>query len=114
MNLSLEHNAEIDDEEDDVAVEKVASWYLHVHIHEKLITVACGDANQKVKWLAHVAIARWDEKDSQGWTRLGIPLSVHLNSKDGEEVDMNKKICEVLSNGDHVFVDSSLSPTLTR
>lgn len=55
MNITRHEEEE---EEDEVAVEKVASWYLHVHIHDKLITVACGDASQKVKWLAHVAIGK--------------------------------------------------------
>lgn len=126
---------EADDEEDNVAVEKISSWYLFVHVHDKVITVSCGDANQRVKWLAHVGIgklaapaqlahslisdqhpsaAQWDDKDNQGWKRLGIPTAVHLYQKDGDEVDMNRKIHEMLSNGDHVYVDTSLSPTLTR
>jgi hypothetical protein len=28
---------------------------------------------QRVKWLAHVGIAQWDEENYQGWKRLGIP-----------------------------------------
>lgn len=56
--MNFPYIEDADYEEDDVAVEKVSSWYLHVHIHEKLITVACGDASQKVKWLAHVAIGK--------------------------------------------------------
>eukprot|EP01039_Chlorochromonas_danica_P007331 gene7329-8113_t len=102
-----------DEDEDEVAVEKISSWYLFVHVHDKVITVSCGDANQRIKWLAHVGIARWDDKDCQGWKRLGIPTSVRLNQKDGEELDLNKKIVEVLNNGDHVYVETSLSPSLT-
>lgn len=49
---------EADDEEDNVAVEKISSWYLFVHVHDKVITVSCGDANQRVKWLAHVGIGK--------------------------------------------------------
>lgn len=58
--------------------------------------------------------ARWDEQQSQGWKRLGIPTAVHLFKKDGEEVDMNLMIKEVACNGDHVYIDTSLAPSDTR
>lgn len=45
-----------DQEEEDVAVERLDSWFLYVHVREKTITVSCGDASQRIKWLAHVAI----------------------------------------------------------
>lgn len=36
------------------------------------------------------------------------------SEKSEEELDMNLAIHELLNNGDHVFVDTSLSPSLTR
>jgi hypothetical protein len=57
--------------------------------------------------------ARWDEKSCQGWKKLGIPLSVRLSRKDGDEIDMNQMICESCRNGDHVFVETSLRPSDT-
>jgi len=49
---------DLEEEEDNVAVEKVHSWYIFAHIYDKVITISCGDANQRIKWLAHVAIGR--------------------------------------------------------
>ena len=44
---------------------------IHVHVKEKVISVSCGSAEQRVKWLGHVGIARWDSENNQGWTKLG-------------------------------------------
>lgn len=41
------------------------------HILDKQISVSCGTGVQKIKWLGHVAIARWDEQELQGWKKLG-------------------------------------------
>lgn len=59
-------------------------------------------------------IARWDEANCQGWKRLGIPVAVRLHKKDGEEIDMNVSIREVLQNGDHVYIETSMDPAETR
>jgi hypothetical protein len=48
-----------DDEEEDeenVAVAKLQFWHINVHVHGKTINISCGDATQRLKWLAHVAI----------------------------------------------------------
>ncbi len=44
------------EEEDDVPVERLESWYIYAHVHDKMIPISCGDASQRIKWLAHVAI----------------------------------------------------------
>lgn len=36
--------------------------------------MSCGGGTQRIKWLGHVGIARYDEKDLQGWRTLGRPL----------------------------------------
>jgi hypothetical protein len=100
--------------EEDVAVERLDSWFMYVHVLDKMITVSCGDASQRVKWLAHVGIARWDEQNCQGWKVLGIPVTVRLYKKDGDEVDMTLSIREVCKNGDHLYVETSLLPTQFR
>ena len=38
------------------------SWILDVVVRDKCIKVSCGSATQRVKWLGHVGIARYDEK----------------------------------------------------
>ena len=53
------------------------AWKIHVHVKEKVISVSCGSAEQRIKWLGHVGIARWDSENNQGWTKLGEQLS-HL------------------------------------
>ena len=64
---------------------------------------------QKLKWLGHVAIARWDEKDLMGWKYLGSPISIK-KLKDDQELDFTAQIREVLRNEDHVTIISSLKP----
>ena len=57
------------------------NWTLTAHVHGKQYVISAGDATQRVKWLAHVAIARWDEKDQQGWRKLGVPTSVKAHRR---------------------------------
>jgi hypothetical protein len=72
-----------------------------------------GDGSQRVKWLAHVGIARWDDESQQGWKRLGIPLAVYKNTLQGDKLELNSIINEVLSNGDEIHVLTSLQPDET-
>lgn len=37
------------------------SYVVHVHVGDKIVAVACGNATQRVKWLANVGVARFDE-----------------------------------------------------
>lgn len=85
-------------------------WSIKAHIHGKTFNVSCGDGSQSIKWLGHVAIARWDEESNLGWKRLGVPISIHHHSRDGIELDLSSSIRDVLQNGDEVFVSSSLQP----
>jgi hypothetical protein len=73
-----------------------------------------GDATQRVKWLAAVGISRWDDEECQGWKRLGIATKVLKRRRDGDAVEMNAVIREVLQNGDHIYVETSLAPVDTR
>lgn len=45
---------------------------LQAHVKEKVITIPCSQGTQTLKWLGHVAIARYDEKDTKGWLELGM------------------------------------------
>ena len=83
------------------------------HVHGKRFTIAAGDGSQRVKWLAHVAIARWDENSQQGWKWLGTPTTVKLHKKDGADLDLGAKLNDRLQNGDHVYVNTSLQPSET-
>lgn len=73
------------------------SWHIVANVHGKKVTVACGDATQRVKWLASVAIANWDSETHQGWKVLGVPTNVrdvhHL-------IEMGSQIRDVLQDGD--------------
>jgi hypothetical protein len=69
-----------------------------------------GDASQSIKWIASVAIARWDDVSHQGWKRLGVPISVKHHSKDGFELDKASTIRDVIQNGDHIYIFTSLQP----
>jgi hypothetical protein len=93
--------------------EKQENWNLTVHVHGKRYNVSCGDASQRIKWLAHVGIARWDENTQQGWRKLGVPTKVTAHRKDGVEMDMGHIIRDHLQNGDTIFVQTSLQPSET-
>lgn len=58
MNKKSHDNSdeESDNELEDVAVHKMSYWQINVHVHGKQFNIACGDASQRLKWLAHVAI----------------------------------------------------------
>ena len=85
--------------------------YITVCVQKKTFVVSCGDGTQRIKWLGHVAIARWDESENQGWKFLGSPTAVHLGE---DELDMGVVIKDILQNGDKVTVFTSLNPGETR
>eukprot|EP01041_Mallomonas_annulata_P004785 gene4785-9539_t len=87
-------------------------WFIDVHVSDKVIRVSCGDARQRVKWLGHVAIARWDDETHQGWKRLGVPTGI--KTQQGNDLQMGAVIRDVLRNGDHIFVRTSLDASETR
>lgn len=78
-----------------------------VHVKEKIIAVPCGFGTQQVIWLGHVAIARYDDENHQGWLELGIPVRI---TKDGDkrELRMTDLICDVLRDRSHVYLTASL------
>jgi hypothetical protein len=43
-----------------------------------------------------------------------MPTVVRAKRKDGEELDMGMTIREVLQDGDHVYVETSLAPADTN
>ena len=106
--------ADIDAGEEEEQVFEVAeNWALTVHVHGKSFVVSCGDGSQRIKWLAHVGIARWDENQQQGWRKLGVPIKVNAHRRDGVEVDMGHVIKDHLQNGDSIYVLTSLQPSET-
>jgi len=84
-----------------------------VHVRDKTIPVCTGTGQQRIKWLGNVGIARWDEKDFQGWKELGLPTAVHRQDsrESSTPLDMGAVIRDVLADGSHVIVEHSLEPT---
>ena len=66
---------------------------------EKTFSVSCGSGEQRIIWLAHVALARYD--NSFG-LELGVPKG--LKTDDGESLDNEASINETLDDGQHVWV----------
>lgn len=54
--MDLDNESDDLSEEENVAVGKLEFWQITVHVRGKDVTVSCGDATQRLKWLAHVAI----------------------------------------------------------
>ena len=72
---------------------------VHLHIRGKIIVVECGTATQRIRWLANVGVARYD--DSFGRS-LGMPTG--MQKEGGVACDMQHRIADVLENGQHAFV----------
>jgi hypothetical protein len=85
------------------------SFTIVAHVAGKRILVPCGDASQRVVWLGSVAIAKWDE-NLMGWKKLGTPVTINAHRRNGELVDLNSHIRDVLQDGDEIFVATSLQP----
>jgi len=73
-----------------------------VFVRGEAIVVACGEGNQRVKWLAIVALQRYE-------STLGGPLShkhvpVGLATEDGTALGSNDIIARVLTNDQAVYV----------
>ena len=116
--VEIKESQDIEDfpesDEENVPHSKLTFWHINVHILDKKMYISVGDATQRIKWLAQVAIARWDTDNNQGWKRLGIPTTVRHQRLNGNELDMNAIIRDVLRDGDHIFIESSLKPMETR
>ena len=102
-----------------------------VTVQKKTFILSCGDGNyslykyisfiyfvylcsgsQRLKWLGHVAIARWDEESNQGWKWLGTPIAI--KNAQGNDLDQGLIIKDVLQNGESITVHCSLDPMETR
>lgn len=71
-----------------------------VHVREKTFVVSTGDGGQKIRWLAHVGIARYDERTHGA--ELGTPRGMRL--EDGTRLNMDDIICSRLKSGANVWV----------
>ena len=98
----------------------VAAWSLtdrfSQHGHVLAERGLCGELSHptlwlicaQVRWLGHVGIARYDEKNYQGWKILGVPTKI--TNREGLPIDMGGLISDVLKDGDTVYVSHSLEP----
>lgn len=96
---------------EDAPAEPVEIMKINAHVHgyegEKVIPIPCGTGPQSIKWLGHVAIARYDEEEYQGWVKLGVPTRV-CKVETGEELPMEDIINSKLAHDDHVEVSTSM------
>ncbi len=111
--MSVANTAAHDNDDGEQEFVAKETWHFTVHVHGKTFVVSAGDATQRVKWLAHVGIARWDENNQQGWKKLGVPVSARAHRKDGPELDLGAVLKDVLQSGDPIFVQTSLQPSET-
>jgi hypothetical protein len=83
--------------------------FINATVHDKEVRISCGNGSQRIKWLGHVAIARYDEELYQGWKVLGVP--VHMEKMEtGEPLMLGAVIKDILVDGDRVKVDTSIDP----
>ena len=62
---------------------------IQLHVRDKTITVDCGDATQKTRWLANVGVARYDDNFGKS---LGPPRGLQRES--GKICDLDARICD--------------------
>ena len=72
---------------------------VHLHVRDKTIAVECGPGTQRIKWLANIGVARYD--DSFGRS-LGAPQA--LQKEGGVMCDPNNRIIDELGPEQHAFV----------
>ncbi|TMW63917.1 hypothetical protein Poli38472_014622 [Pythium oligandrum] len=98
--------------DDDVAYDVAANEgfqdaiVVMAHIKDKIIPVHCGFGTQQVIWIGHVAIARYDEENNEGWRTLGVPMKIVKDGK--EELKMTDILCDVVQNHSHVYITTSM------
>lgn len=63
--------------------------FVHLHVRDKTVLVACGDGTQKIRWLANVGVARYDDNFGKS---LGPPRGLQRES--GKACDPNARICD--------------------
>mmetsp|Transcript_6127 Transcript_6127/g.10009 ORF Transcript_6127/g.10009 Transcript_6127/m.10009 type:complete len:117 (+) Transcript_6127:94-444(+) len=84
------------------------SMLINIHVQGKVIPIKCGNGTQTIKWAGHVAIARWDDRDFEGWKTLGVPTSI--SKANGETLDFNSTIKDICESGEHLSVETSMNP----
>jgi N-terminal of Par3 and HAL proteins len=89
------------------AMERQSNITINVHIKDKVVAVCCGEGSQRISWLGHVGIARYDEASHRGWEILGVPTAIEL--QDGTPLDLGAVIRETLADEQHVVVTPSIS-----
>lgn len=75
-------------------------WRSQAHVKDKTIPIECGDGTQRISWLGHVAIARYD---SNFGLELGVPKGIRTET--GEMLDLKGHINDGrLRDNQHVWV----------
>lgn len=73
---------------------------IFVHIREKTVALQCGEGQQNVLWLGNAAMVFYYDVVSE---RRGTPIAVRKES--GATCDPNARVCDVLKDDQHVFVE---------
>eukprot|EP00922_Rhytidocystis_sp_ex-Travisia-forbesii_P004524 GHVS01006627.1.p1 GENE.GHVS01006627.1~~GHVS01006627.1.p1 ORF type:complete len:101 (+),score=10.03 GHVS01006627.1:104-406(+) len=74
---------------------------VRVHVRDRTLTVQCGNGDQTVRWLGHMALFRYDETLCM-WSEIGPVQSVTLDG--GGEVPLNGIIRQELKDGQDIWV----------
>mmetsp|Transcript_10324 Transcript_10324/g.15095 ORF Transcript_10324/g.15095 Transcript_10324/m.15095 type:complete len:90 (-) Transcript_10324:41-310(-) len=72
---------------------------INVHVKEKSFGIQCGEGVQRILWLAHAAMARYD---SNFGLELGVPKG--LQTDEGNMLDDHAIISSTLEDDQHVWV----------
>ena len=70
-----------------------------LHVRDKQIDVECGEGTQRIKWLANVGVARYDDTFGRS---LGAPRGIQKEG--GTICNPNDILCQVLEHDQHCFV----------
>jgi hypothetical protein len=70
-----------------------------VHVKESVFTVSCGDGGQTIRWLAEVALLKYDPNYMM---MTGEPKGVRGDNN--TVLNMNEIIKNILQEGSHIWV----------
>ena len=74
-------------------------FYAQVHIRDKMFVIHCGAGEQKVRWLADVAMHRYDA--DYCWD---VASSCEIRVNGGAQVRLDRQVADALKRDEHVTI----------
>lgn len=88
---------------------------VHAHVREKVITIHAGAGEQRVYWLGATAVGRYLAQPQSYSTAFSLEMTPKaVIVEDGSVLERTTRVCDELSDGDHVWIDVGDGAPLSR